>query len=53
MDIKRNHIKIGNYVIQYDDKYEGFVILTSEGEQVGYGYDNITDAMEQALKLDC
>ena len=56
MAIKKNHIRIGNYVIQHSngDKYgrnRGFVVLdTTQGNaQIGYAYDHLCDALEEVL----
>ena len=50
-EIKKNHLKISDYTIQYD-RVEGFIILNKDGEQVSYGYDHVTDAIEQVLMFN-
>lgn len=57
MEIRQNHIKIGNYIIQYNfaDEYgdnEGFVVIDKDGQQVGDAYEHLNDAMEQVLKYN-
>ena len=56
MEIKKNHLKIGDYIVQYSDgnKYgedKGFVVLdTTQGNaQIGYAHEHLCDALEDAL----
>lgn len=59
MEIKENHLRIGDYIIQFNrtanyfgECTEGFVVLdtTQDNAQVGDEYDHVFDAIEQVLK---
>ena len=54
MKIRKNHIKIGDYIIQYNfaNQYEdeGFVVIDKDGNQIGDAYEHLNDALENALK---
>ena len=49
MKVKKNHIKIGDYIIQYNED-EGFVAIDKEGKQIGYAYEHLNDVLENVLK---
>ena len=56
MEIRKNHIKVGDYIVQYNDaerrEERGFVVLDKNGSQFGYAHDHLTDALEQVLKYE-
>lgn len=51
-EIKKRHIRIAEYVIQWSYEDDGFIVLdtTQDNAQVGDEYDHLCDAIEQVLK---
>lgn len=58
MEIKKNHIRIGDYIIQHrlsDARRDGvFVVLDTreDNAQIGCEYDHLYQAMEKVLKYN-